>query len=189
MWLDWNKVARAVDLLNGPNYHLEGDQQFAYFSAHGRLSHTLGQGSAFIRPVVDLGVTQIYQGKLSEQGSGPVALKVASQINTFMTAEAALEMGGEFLMANNGVLRPFASLGIMAIVDGTDPEITGQFIGAPSSVDGFTVQGDIEDAVADLSFGFEAISRSGFYLRAMADIQLGEFTRNTSGSFKFSAPF
>lgn len=187
--IDMYDVTRFVNLANGPSYVLDSTQNIAYVSAHSRISHTFGHDMAYLRPYFDAGVSQVYAGGFTERGNSPIALEVASSTQTIVTMEVAMEIGGEFRTGERAALRPFASVGVIALPIGANPEVSAKFTGAPASVDGFTVFGEVDDVLLDIELGFDVISQNGLSFRALANSQLGETTKYYGGSLKFVASF
>ncbi|MCI5076913.1 autotransporter outer membrane beta-barrel domain-containing protein [Oricola sp.] len=186
---DIYEVVREVELPNGPNYTLESSPEYAYAAAHARLSHTIGGSSGYLRPSMDVGVTWVRANGFTEEGDSPVALIVEEQTQRFVTIAPSLEIGGEFRATEQTVVRPFASIGYIGVPLGSDPGISAAFVGAPASVDPFTVYGDADSAYLDLKLGFDVVSEPGMSFRALATAQIGETTQDYSGSMKLAVPF
>ncbi|WP_417310829.1 hypothetical protein [Devosia sp.] len=186
--MDWNQVTRAVALPGDVGYLLEGQQELMYVGAHARVSHTFGQDSAYLRPYVDLGVMQVHSEGFTEDG-GPVALEVAPSTHTFVTATAAVEVGGEIALGDTSSLRPFGSVGVVTTHGDVNPWVTARFVGAPDSVDGFESRAAMDPTMLDVNLGFDLLSNQGVVFRASAGALIGETTLSYGGNLKFSLPF
>jgi len=181
-------VTRQVDMPNGPSYTLEGTQNIGLLAAHARASHTIEMDKFYVRPMVDVGVTQVSIDDYRETG-GPVALEIEGSDHTYVTVAPALEFGGEMDLNDETVLRAFARVGALGIVAGDAPEISAGFTAAPDGVDPFTIHGDVDEAMYDVTVGFDVIADSGLVFRLAGDAKAGETTTSYGGSLKLSAPF
>jgi len=186
--LSANDVLRTVNPMGGPAYALAGDQITGFVAGHARLSQTLEAGDWYVRPMVDVGVTTVIWPDMTESG-GPVAVNVAGGTNTFVTALPAVEIGGEYKVADGVVARPFLRAGALALLSGGAPTLSAGFIAAPDGVSPFTITGSVDPVMFDLLAGVDIISSSNMTLRASAGADIGSSSRSYNGNVKFSAPF
>lgn len=186
-WSSQN-VSRFVDMPLGPSYVLEGTQDIGFASAHVRLSHSIEQDNWYVRPMVDVGVTQVSMADFTETG-GPVALEIEGHDETYVTVAPSIEVGGEMAIGEEAILRSFLRVGALDVVLGTNPQISAGFVGAPDGVDPFTITGDIDDALFDVTLGFDVIADSGAAFRLTGDAKVGDTIKSYGGSMKISAPF
>ncbi len=186
-WSSQN-VSRFVDLPLGPSYVLEGTQDIGFASAHVRLSHSIEQDNWYVRPMVDVGVTQVSIADFAETG-GPVALEIEGHDETYVTVAPSIEVGGKMELGDDAILRSFVRIGALDVVLGTDPQITAGFAGAPDGVDPFTITGDIDDALFDVTLGFDVIANNGATFRLTGDAKVGDTVKSYGGAMKISAPF
>jgi hypothetical protein len=181
-------VTRNVDALNGPIYTLKGTQQIALLSGHFRASHAFANDNFYVRPSVDLGVSETHSFAVQERG-GPVALAIEANDQLTVTVEPALELGGEIGLGDSAVMRPFARLGLIDTVLGANPTATASFIGAPTAVDGFTVAGGSDQYMLDMELGADLIQAEGLAVRLTGGARIGKSTTSYGGGLKLSAPF
>ncbi|MBW3098359.1 autotransporter outer membrane beta-barrel domain-containing protein [Pseudohoeflea coraliihabitans] len=181
-------MGRLVALPAGPSYALSGEQQVDYVAGHARISHTIASGNSYIRPYGDIGLTHVRSHGFSETG-GPIALDVNGGHDTFATVEAAVEVGTEVQASGQMVIRPFASVGVLAFPAGTAPRVSATFRDAPAAAAPFTTEGEIDSVFADARLGMDLVADSGVSLRAVGEFQLGENTRSYGGNFKLGLPF
>ncbi|WP_299641059.1 autotransporter outer membrane beta-barrel domain-containing protein [Devosia sp.] len=186
-WSSQN-VSRFVDLPLGPSYVLEGTQDIGFASAHVRLSHSFEQDNWYVRPMVDVGVTQVSVADFAETG-GPTALEIDGHDQTYVTVAPSIELGGEMDVGNDAVLRSFIRVGALDVLLGTNPEILAGFADAPDEVAPFTIVGDLDEALFDVTMGFDVINGSGAVVRLSGDAKVGETIKSYGGSLKISAPF
>ena len=181
-------MGRLVELPNGPSYLLRGDQRIDYIAAHARLSHAIANDSGYIRPYVDVGVTNVRARAFSETG-GPVALDIVGGSDTFVTIEGAMEFGAEFQASETTVVRPFASIGMLAFPAGTSPGVSATFSEAPSAAAPFRSEAEMDKVFAEARLGFDVVSEGGMTLRAMGEVQVGETSHSYGGNLKIGVPF
>lgn len=186
-WSSQN-VSRFVDMPLGPSYVLEGTQDIGFASAHVRLSHSIEQDNWYVRPMVDVGVTQVSIADFAETG-GPVALEIDGHDETYVTVAPSIELGGEMDLGEDAILRSFVRIGALDVVLGTAPEISAGFAGAPDGVDPFTITGDLDEALFDVTLGFDVIANNGATFRLTGDAKVGETVKSYGGAMKISAPF
>ncbi|MBN9361173.1 autotransporter outer membrane beta-barrel domain-containing protein [Devosia sp.] len=186
-WSSQN-VSRFVDMPLGPSYVLEGTQDIGFASAHVRVSHSIEQDNWYVRPMVDVGVTQVSVADFAETG-GPVALEIEGHDETYVTVAPSIELGGQMDLGEEAILRSFIRVGALDVVLGTDPQISAGFAGAPDGVDPFTITGDLDQALFDVTLGFDVISDNGAAFRLTGDAKVGDTIKSYGGSMKISAPF
>ena len=185
---DSYNVQRAIDLPLGPSYVDDGTQNFAYLSAHSRISHTFGSQTAYLRPHLDLGVTHMFGSDFSESGDSPLDVNVSQPAHTMVTVNTGVELGAEIATDAGSVIRPFAAAGVLFVPVGDDLGLSGTFAGEPSA-EPFTVDETIDDIALDLRLGFDVVTAPGLSVRAMAGARIGETTETYSGDLKLSLPF
>ncbi|HQZ12004.1 MAG TPA: hypothetical protein PK286_03885 [Devosia sp.] len=181
-------VTRVVAIPQVPVYTLNGQQDVAFVGAHARLSHTFSGELGYLRPSVDIGVTELFQLGFNESG-GPVALVVDAQRQLYVTATPAIELGGEIKLGSDAVLRPFVRGGAQLRLFGSEPGLAAGFADAPVEAGVLAVAGRLDPVLIDLSVGFDLISGNGIAVKLTGEAQLGETQRSYGANVKFSAPF
>jgi hypothetical protein len=181
-------VTRVVAIPQVPVYTLNGQQDVAFVGAHARLSHTFSGELGYLRPSVDIGVTELFQLGFNESG-GPVALVVDAQRQLYVTATPAIELGGEMKLGSDAVLRPFVRGGAQLRLFGSEPGLAAGFADAPVEAGVLAVAGRLDPVLIDLSVGFDLISGNGIAVKLTGEAQLGETQRSYGANVKFSAPF
>ena len=120
---------------------------------------------------------------------GPVALEIEGHDETYVTVAPSIELGGQMDLGEEAILRSFIRVGALDVVLGTDPQISAGFAGAPDGVDPFTITGDLDQALFDVTLGFDVISDNGAAFRLTGDAKVGDTIKSYGGSMKISAPF
>jgi len=182
-------LTRDITIPNGPSYIVEGNQNTAFVSAHGRVSHTFGQNSFYLKPHLDIGVTAVRAGAVSETGGSPVALNIAATRQEFTTVEAALEVGGEFQMTSKSVFRPFGAVGVLSFPGQSPTTASATFASAPLGAGSFTSYRGAEEDTLDLKLGFDILSEDGWSVRVFALGKVGETSELTDINLKLAMPF
>lgn len=180
---------RYIDLTGVPLF-ADSQQHVWSFSLHGRISHDLMQGrDAYVRPMVDLGVTHVIRKGFSESGADGANLKVDREKDTFVTLQPMIEIGSERKLDSGTLLRPYVRLGVTRFLTDNDRSITASLSGAPASVAPFTVINELDRTYADLSIGLDVLKKNGMAVRIDYTGQFSENTSTNAIGVKFSMPF
>jgi uncharacterized protein with beta-barrel porin domain len=162
------------------------DSEMAFASSHSRAAYTFGSDSAFIRPLVDIGVTYLHYSGFTESGAGLLSLDVSSNDAVYGTISPGIEFGGEFNLPDGVLLRPFAHVGITHFIGDTTPEIEAALVSGPGNVSPFTVSTDIGNTFADASVGLDVLTPAGNTLRISANGQVSDEVESYGGNVKLS---
>ncbi len=182
-------TARYVNL-PGPGVTAKSNQDVEFVSGHLRLAHAYEQGvNWYVKPLIDLGVTQAWFPGFQETGAGAANLNVARRDETYVNLTPALEIGGETSLENGLLLRPYAKLGITQFLSGTSPEITATFQGAPVGAAPFTVKGEMDKTYADVHIGLTVLNNKGQILQVGYFGSFSDHLKSNSGTVKLSIPF
>ena len=142
------------------------DQDVVYGSSHGRVSRDFELGAnRYIRPLLDLGVTQVRRKGFKEEGAGAANLDIDSEDDTFWTLQAAVDFGGEFERDNGTLIRPHARHGATQHLNDNQGQTSGSLQSAAKGVAPFRIDAKSERTLADLSLGFDLIKKDGTSLR------------------------
>ncbi|MGB7541718.1 MAG: autotransporter domain-containing protein, partial [Burkholderiales bacterium] len=181
-------TTRIVDL-PVPGTTAKGTQEITVASGQFRLAHDFERTDWYVRPMIDFAVSSARLGGFEESGAGGANLHVASSDYTYVSLRPAAEVGGELMLKDGTLVRPFFQLGVTHYVSGGNPQITATMEGAPAGVAPFNVTAETDKTFAELSVGVDLINREGHNLRLST---FGEYSRHTSGygvSLKLSIPF
>ncbi|MBS1143221.1 MAG: Outer rane autotransporter barrel [Proteobacteria bacterium] len=181
---------RLVDIVS-PGIHASSKQDVWSASLQGRVSHDImNSESAYIRPMLGLGVSYVTRNGYSESGAGGANLNVAKENDTFVSLQPAVEFGGEFGMGGEGtLLRHFIRLGATHFLGSNERRITASLEGAPAGVEPFTVVTRSDRTYGDLALGIDILRKSGTTLRIEYN---GQFSANSAMNvvgIKFAMPF
>jgi hypothetical protein len=185
----WYDTRRDVSLPT-PGVSASSKQDIYFASIHGRISHDFEQEpNRYVRPLVDLGVTQVHRKGFKEKGAGGANLTVDGDDETLVTLQPAIEFGSEVRRDTGTLIRPYARIGITRYLTDNKRRVTARLQGAPASVAPFTVETEGDRTFVDLSMGMDVIKREGASLRLG---YTGQFSDNSSSHavlLKLHVPF
>jgi outer membrane autotransporter protein len=158
---------------------------------HGRISYDFEPAkNMYIRPLFDVGVTQVNRDAFDESGAAAANLSVDKERDTITTLQPAVELGGEFETNINVLIRPFVRLGATYYAGGSNTrEVTAGLLAAPAEVAPFTVSTETDDTYGDLVLGLEFFRTNGASVRLEYAGQLSDNTQAHAGGVKFQIPF
>lgn len=166
----------------------EGDQNLGLVSGTLRAAYVLGSPHLYFKPILDMSLTHLELGGLTERGGGGAALTVAGSGQTVFSLAPTLEVGSEWWLSNATLVRPLIRAGAIWY-DGADFALTASFAGAPVGVMPFTIDTEIDEVMGIVGAGLDLISGTDAVLRLSYDGQLGETTQIHSVGIKGSARF
>lgn len=161
------------------------DQRF--YSGRGTAAYLVSLGSFYVKPQVELAVTQLRRDAYTERATGGIALHVGGSDATVLSAAPSLELGLEGRSASGLTSRVFVRGG--AIFLDTDKYITtATFADAPGSSP-FAVVSRADRTLGNAGAGVDLFGAGDTVLRLQYDGQFGEHTRQSAGSAKLSVKF
>jgi hypothetical protein len=140
-----------------PDLIVNGSRDIDTRAAHVQYALELGGESWYLRPLLDIGYTRISSDGFTEFGSGGVALAVEGDDDDFVTGRAGLQIGGEWVVGNATLLRPFANVGVTRFLDSGTIDIHAALAAAPSGVQPFTQWHVLDDDYTDATVGLEVL--------------------------------
>ena len=181
---------RVVDLVT-PGVHADSKQDLWSTSLAGRISHDImSRESAYIRPMLGLGVTYASRLAYAEHGAGGANLRVDKQGDTFVSLQPAIEFGGERAVGGEGsLLRHFVRVGLTQFLGSADRHFTASFEGAPAGVAPFTVVTRSDRTYGDLALGFDLLRKNGTSLRLEYNGQISANSSTHAVGLKLAMPF
>jgi len=182
----WSDTSRSINF-GGLATKAEGDQDIEHLSGRVRAAYQAGGNALYVKPMVDVEVTQLWIGSVQETG-GPGALSIASSNETLFSAAPALEIGGQHALGGGLLVRPFARAGAI-FYSNDDIAISSSFVGGPAGVPSFGTQADIDRVMGTVAAGLDLVWSDASTLKLHYDGMFGDDTeQHTFGakaSFKF----
>ena len=139
--------------------------------------------------MVDVGITHFMFSDFTETGAGAFNLSVMSQDHDYFTVQPAVEIGTEWKVGENSLLRPFLKVGLTQFLGDTDPEISAIFQGAPAGLAPFTLSGEVDETFADVEVGATLLRGDQITIRLNYTGQFNGDVQVHGGSVKATIPF
>jgi hypothetical protein len=172
------EINNIVETLTGT-----GDIGFLAGRLHG--AYTMQMGDTYFKPMATLDLTQFSYGGFTESG-GSTSLAVADGNHLVAIVNPAVELGGQFVLADGTSWRPFIKAGL-SLSSGSQVEVTSQF--TEGSGDAFTVNSGGDDMLGKLSGGIDVVTAGDFSIKAFYEGAFGETTTRHGGAIKVGASF
>ena len=143
-------------------------------------------GAWYVKPLVDLNVTNVNMDSFTEKGRNGAALRVSSNDETVFSATPALEIGTQWGHPGGVLTRPYVRGGVSFYSDADFP-IAARFAAAPG-VAPFTTKSQIDDVMGDVSAGVSFLGVGGGSLTFSYDGSFGDTITENSASVRASVP-
>ena len=184
----WFDTDRAIGI-PAAGVEATADSRIGFLSNHVRASYTFGSKDAYFRPLVDLGMTYLHFSGFNETGGGPLSLEVRSHDDLYGTISPAIELGGEFGLQDQTLVRPFARFGLTHFIGDTTPEIGASLASGLDRVGPFRVSTDIGTTFADTAVGLDLLTPGGTTLRFSANGQFSKELESYGGGIKLTVRY
>lgn len=148
-------------------------------------AYLIDLGRAYLKPMLDGGITRVIRESYTEQGGNGAGLAVAGSTSNVWSISPAVELGTQVTLGELA-LRPFVKAGA-TFLDPADVAVTASFISAPSAA--FATTARYDSALFDVGAGFDLLNGTGSALRLQYDGKFGPTTEQHSFSVKGSLPF
>jgi hypothetical protein len=175
--------------LPAPDSVANSSQDVTFLALHLRFARVYPKGNWYLRPMIGGGASVTHFSGFQETGAGGANLIVRGHSEIYPSVQPALEIGGELTRPNGTLLRPYVKLGLTHFFDGTVPEITASFEGAPQQIAPFTVQGETDKTFGDVTLGLDMLRAGGSVLRVNYNGQFSDELRGHAVAVKYSVPF
>jgi uncharacterized protein YhjY with autotransporter beta-barrel domain len=152
---------RRFVLLPTPDVVAYGNQDFDLAAVHGQYSYQFGGENWYLAPLFDLGYTDVSSNDFTETGTGPAELVIYADSYAYLTGRAALKFGGEWIVGNATLIRPFADIGYTRFFDDQTIEVSASLLAAPPGVAPFVQWHALDDGYTDAAAGFEILWPNG----------------------------
>ena len=171
-----------------PGVNANGDNSASYVSGRLRAAYAFGTDAAYVKPMVDFDLTALRRGGFAETGAGSAGLRVHSQTDGVFSLAPAVEVGGQFVIGQDVVLRPFVRGGVRFFTE-SDLSATASFIGSPAGAVPFTVSMPLDQTVGEISSGLELLHARGIRMGISYEGRYGSSIQRQMGAFTLRADF
>ncbi|WP_298985212.1 autotransporter outer membrane beta-barrel domain-containing protein [uncultured Roseibium sp.] len=178
---------RAVNF-GGLNLVATSGHRVAHVAGRVRAAYLFERGNWFAKPQLDINVTHLNRGRVTESGGGAANLSVSGSSDTYYSITPSVELGNEINLSNGGVLRPFVRAGVSFYPD-DDSSLSADFLSAPTGVGSFTNSSDFGNVFADVSIGATALFENGAALKLSYEGALSSDTQQHGFLLKGSLAF
>ena len=166
----------------------KSDQDLKFAGVKLRASQLWSMGDWYLRPQVDLNATYVHVSGYTETGAGAFNLVVDGRSETIYSASPALEIGSEFRMDENTLVRPWVRAGA-TLFDDTSSTVLARFAGTPAGLGTLSFTSKTDKAFFDLSTGVNFLWDSGVELRLNYDGRFSKNSQEHSGGAKLGFKF
>ncbi|WP_371199599.1 autotransporter domain-containing protein [Hyphomicrobium sp. MC1] len=169
------------------NETAHGTNDIDYVAGQFHAAYLLQRDAFYLKPLVDVAITNISLDGMTESGGGGAALTVAGTSDTVVSVSPGVEFGTQHISSVIGTIRPFVRAGLTW--QDTDRFLLNAGFADAPDVSPFTVSTKIDTVLADVSAGVDIINAQGAALRLQYDGHYAEDTEISSISVKGSAKF
>ena len=139
----------------------------SWVAAHLRANRRFDNGTSFLDPTLDIGLTSLHQSGFVETGAEGFSVAVSSLEQTTLSINPFLSFGSRFQqdgMDGQVSLRA----GVLGLV-GQDPSVEAAFVGVGTAGPTFLIQNDQTDLFADLGAAIDLSLSNQLVIRAEAN--------------------
>ncbi|WP_415714940.1 autotransporter domain-containing protein [Roseibium sp.] len=172
----------------GLNLVATSGHRVSHVSGQVRAAYLFEHGTWFAKPQLDVNVTHLNRGSVTESGGGAANLSISGSSDTYFSITPAVEVGNEINLTDGGVLRPFVRAGVSFYPD-SETGLSADFLSAPAGTSGFTNSSDFGNAFADVAIWATALFGNGATLKLSYDGALSSNTQQHGFSLKGSLAF
>ena len=165
----------------------KSSQDFQNVAGQMRVAYQMTSGGNwYLKPLVDLNVTNVDMDTFTEKGAFGAGLKVSASDETVFSATPALEIGTQWGHPGGMLTRPYVRGGVSFYNDASFP-INSAFAAFPGA--SFRTNGEIDDVLGNVSAGVSFFGVSGGALTFAYDGSFGDTFVEHSASAKASWHF
>ena len=158
-----------------------------YIAGGFRAAYLIDNGAWYLKPVVDVGLTQINLGNITEHGANGASLIVNGQDKAIWSFSPVLEIGGQICLPYD-IIRPYIRAGV-TVFDDTSFGLLASFEGTPAGVAPFAVASNIDQVLGIVSVGVDALSDGGTVLKLAYDGRYGDTIRDSTFTVRGSVTY
>jgi autotransporter-associated beta strand protein len=153
-----------------------------------RAAYLVQSGATYLKPMLDLDITYVSYGDLSETGGNGAALDIYDASETVFSATPMIEIGGEWQLENGVLVRPYARGGA-TFYGNTSFDLSSHFKDGPSAVNGFETRNELDGVLANIGAGLDVLMDDATTLRLSYDGTFGDTTESHAGGIRAEFKF
>ena len=138
--------------------------------------------------MVDLNVSWVDIGGVTEAGGNGVALNVRGTDETFFSVSPAVELGWENRTVDGTVLKPYVRAGLTLFDDPAFATVS-RFTAAPAGMPVIRTAMQTDDVIGEIAGGIDVFASNGAVFKLFYEGQFGETTIQQSAGIRASMPF
>ena len=166
----------------------KSEQQVYQTALQVRVSHGFEYRSLYLRPMLDLGLTNVRLTAFSEHGAGANNLLVRNSEEDFVNLRPAVEMGFETALGQS-LARWYARLGINRFVEGGEFGVQAMLQGAPDDAGFVGVNQSLDRTVREAAAGVDVLTGKSTTLRLGYSGQFSASGATHGATLKFTRSF
>jgi hypothetical protein len=166
----------------------QSEQVIYQTSQQFRVSHGVEYASWYVRPMVDLGFTQVRLSAFSEHGAGSNNLVVRNAEEDFVNLRPAIEMGFE-TQIGSALARWYARAGLNRFIVGGRFAVEATLEGAPDDAGFLGVNQMLDRTVRECAAGVDVFTDGNVTLRVGYSGQFSSGSATHGATLKFTRSF
>lgn len=188
-WYDTDRFLNLGAILPGAD-QANANHELSHANLRLRAANVVDLGARlYLKPMVDLNATYLYQHSFRETGAGALNLSVEGDGRWLFSATPAIELGAQLDGVDGYQIRPFIRAG--ATLFGDDLFASNASLqGAPASAGHFSAESEADQIVGEVSVGIDILNKDDtFDLRLGYDGRFGDALETHIGRVNFSTRF
>lgn len=188
-WYDTDRYLNLGAILPGAD-QANANHELSHANLRLRAANVVDLGARlYLKPMVDLNATYLYQHGFRETGAGALNLSVEGDGRWLFSATPAIELGAQLDGYDGYQIRPFLRAGVTLFGDDLFAS-NASLEGAPASAGQFSAESETDQIVGEFSAGIDILSKDDtFDLKLGYDGRFGDTLETHIGRVNFSTRF
>ena len=188
-WYDTDRYLNLGAILPGAD-QANANHELSHANLRLRAANVVDLGARlYLKPMVDLNATYLYQHGFRETGAGALNLAVEGDGRWLFSATPAIEIGAQLDGVDGYQIRPFVRAGATLFADDLFAS-SASLEGAPATAGEFSAESEADQIVGEFSAGIDILNKDDtFDLRLGYDGRFGDTLETHIGRVNFSTRF
>jgi hypothetical protein len=143
----------------------------------------------YLRPMIDVGLTQLRVSSASEEGAGAAGFEFADHNEEHIWLRPAIEFGKEFSVTPAYSVRLNLKLGAQKFLSGDSTDVKTWLDGTPMDIDPMSVSMDLGDPRYGGRAGLDIFSKNGFLTQIYYTSNWYDYSDSSTTMLRFQVPF